>query len=379
MELYFNRLGLTASANLESIKKAYAAKLKTVDLSDVSAFQEIREAYLALCQAYKTENPATRELSPYQLPEVDSLDEDLPNASDFRELIEELACEIDNSEFKAADWLLSQPALDSLQARADFSVVMLHEFMTGSIEWPYNIMREISDALSWHDINGVLRNHLNLLVPFQNYLDEVHFHSQVLAPIHSYFRFQWPDQYSAISALRQLVPQLECDAHWVSELFLRKTMESNSSAPIAALAAFQFFQWQGLGISRERPLELALAEARFREKLLLTKPDQPSPSGAEEYAIWRLKQPFNYQNEVRHIALNPIDAIFLVIQKVEVYGAKGMLNEEQVRFYSVHFKGSPEHHSHRAIGNTRLLWAILIPLLLLLASALSRHQPKFVF
>lgn len=373
MEIYLEKLGLSSLPDLKSIKKAYAAKLKTIDQSNIQEFQEVREAYLYLCGKGSPEPSDAGDINIDCDYDFDYFEEENPSLPIFRALVEELSLENDNKDFSAVEWINSQLELDSLQARTDFSVILLQEFITGADNWSYKVMRDTSYALNWHEINDGLAHYTRLLVVFENLLEQIDFNTRVLIPMNSFFSFKWGDPQSAFNALSTMRKEINCDYYLLSDLFLRKTIESCSSAPIAALAANRFFGWKNLDYVQQQPLEIALLEARFRVTLLLVKADQSPPTDTEGYPVWRLKQPFDYWSEIDYLASNSIEPIISVIHKMDVYNIKGELNEDQVKFYKEHYRGGPEHHSQRAVRHTKFLRTALMVAALIVGVGLLKY------
>lgn len=125
MEIYLAKLGLSSMPDLKSIKKAYAAKLKSIDQSNIREFQEVREAYLVLCGKSSPEPSSAVDINIDRENNVEPIAEEIPLISVFYGLIEALFLENESKDFSTADWINYQSALDSLQARIEFSAILL--------------------------------------------------------------------------------------------------------------------------------------------------------------------------------------------------------------------------------------------------------------
>lgn len=356
MEKYLTKLGLSGTPDLKAIKKAYAAKLKSIDQSNIREFQEVREAYLVLC------GKSAPEVSDAEAPNINSKDtfnyaeaelrpqEELKKTylSDLFGLIDTLFLENENPDFRAAEWINSQSALDGLQARTEFSKILLEDFLARTRPWSSKIMREISIALNWHEISSGPCNP-RMLVEFEFLLARIDYHHQVISTIEEFFNFPWKDQESAYLTLLSMRDEINYDLNLLSEFFLNKTIQCCGSAPIASLVASQFFAWKGLDYAQERSLENALTEAKFREKVLLVKNYQKPPSDDEGYALWHLMQPIEYRAAINYLASNSIDSVISVIRKIDVYNLKSELNGDQINFYSEYDRMGSAHPARRMV------------------------------
>ena len=365
MEIYLEKLGLSSLPDLKSIKKAYAAKLKTIDQSNIKEFEEVREAYLVLCGKSAPTHPDAEDISIDRKNYYEPIEEEVPRQSVFNGLIEALFLENENKDFSAADWINSQPALDSLQVRAEFSAILLQEFFARTHPWSYEIMREVSVALNWHEISSGLPNQARMLVDFEIFLERIDFHRQVISLIEEFFTFHWQDQESAFMALLRMRDDINYDLNLLSEFFLNKTIQCCSSAPIAALAANTFFGWKNLNVAQERSLEIALTEAKFREKVCLVKNYQAPPPDEEGYAIWHLMQPFDYRGAINYLALSSIDSVISVINKIDEYNINFDLNNDQIKFYSEYYRAGSEHPIQRAVKRKKHFRKIVTAIVLI--------------
>jgi hypothetical protein len=372
MNSFWERLDLTPTDDLAAIKKAYAAKLKKIDIvADALRFQELREAYLAAQEYARIPNSnGLLELENEILFRNDVVDSAAPEILD--KLVKTLAKDSQVNGFDATSWLNTQAQLEHIDTRNAFSEYLMHEFIYGDNEWSYEALSDISKALHWQELNLSIARYKSFLFQFENLLEHRYFQTKVLSPVSNFFAYPWQSKDEALKALNEIKKSVKQKyQESLSYTFYTSTCAS-SSAWIAVLSAHQFFRWRDLPLAQSRPLELAIAEAVFKEKISSTNASAAAPMTSEESAIWRLKQPFSYCSGIWYLLFNSIDSVILVIQKAEAYNIKSALNAEQVKFYYEHFRGDENHHSHRALRNAKVIRRIGIIITIIIFISLQR-------
>lgn len=237
-------------------------------------------------------------------------------------------------------------------------------------------MREASVVLNWHEISGP-PNHTRMLVDFEVFLEQIEFTHYLINAIEEFFSFPWKDQESAYLALLRMRDEINYDLNLLSELFLSKTIQYCSSAPIAALVASIFFGWKGPNDTQARSLEIAITEAKFREKVFLSKNYQTPPPDEEGYAIWHLMQPFDYRGAINYLASSSIDSVISVIHKIDAYNLKSELDEDQIKFYSEYYRAGSEHPARRAVMRKKHLRKV-VTVITLIACVVAYFYAKHI-
>ena len=341
---FWEKLGLSAISDVRTIKAAYAKKLKLIDIAnDPSEFQSLRDAYeLALFYVANERSPTVH---PDYIPGVRTEHVEQPEknkaeafeATDsFSLILSELKNIAYDKDFDFLHWLESYKIFDSLDARADLSEQLLHEFVTSENDWPFWLMHNISRALNWGEVR-VDGSHNAIVSQFYQVLDNATYVQNIRPNVKRFFQHPWKNRTEATEALLEFIANIEPTYHPSLSYDAYQAGCAASSAWAALLAAKDIFGWNNLDYATNQVLELSLREARFREKLHeITGNESRAPSDSQENAIWRLRKQYDYLD-----GYHPMEPIKQVINLADAYGINKseVFNPKQLEFYLDYIDG----------------------------------------